>query len=77
MSEELKLLPCPFCGSNELFYESTYVYCNNCNCLGPDVEYDEDGVSKSELIEAWNRRTIISEPIGRFITPAGRLNDEN
>lgn len=49
MSEELKLLNCPFCGG-EAEYEGLYCYCTRCGCRMAD------NPDESEAIAAWNRR---------------------
>jgi len=58
ITENVELLPCPFCGSTDLDvgdasnYEGAYVWCNSdfCAACGPPT-------GKRKLaIEAWNRR---------------------
>ena len=56
MSEEKKLLPCPFCGHGALTWEcwddTWYVECSNENC-GCMI----DGFpTEAEAVKAWNRR---------------------
>ncbi len=40
VKESKKLLPCPFCGSENLttfpFYNECVVHCSNCQCDGPE-----------------------------------------
>ena len=59
MSEELKLLPCPFCGGTNLrVCTGEYVHCPDCGTDGPFficMKGDEDHTA--EAIAAWNRRT--------------------
>ncbi len=57
-SQEIKLLPCPFCGSININYdniydrthEDVYYYCESCEGYGPTAR----GMDKA--IEAWNTR---------------------
>lgn len=49
MSEELKLLNCPFC-DGEAEYEGLYCYCTRCGCRMADDP------NEAEAIAAWNRR---------------------
>ena len=53
MSDELKLKPCPFCGSDDLGMNggSEYVFCRGC---GAEGAWNDDNVE--EAIAAWNRR---------------------
>ena len=56
MSEnEVKLLPCPFCGGEAevtLFVGNYGVGCTKC----PGAIFNCRGQTKEEAIEAWNRR---------------------
>lgn len=55
MTDEIKLKPCPFCGSNDVTVEETYasgyVRCRSCGAEG-GFRYSHD-----EAAAAWNRRT--------------------
>ena len=77
-----ELLPCPFCGSCDLTFEydrnrhetdmgCNFVFCNNCECRGPDEpldrkeETDEDYYranreADEEAARLWNRRPKIA-----------------
>jgi hypothetical protein len=78
MSEELKPLPCPFCGGpivEPLF--TYYAICSVCKCEGP---YDNcpAEVPPAEAIAAWNRRAqpepaapTVVEPVGWLESPHG------
>lgn len=52
----IELLPCPFCGSNEVYLNSgvsRYIECSGCCAEGPwNDESDE------QAITAWNTRTL-------------------
>ena len=55
MSEELKLKPCPFCGSEAEFigeehYDWFYIQCKKCKMRSA-------WQTREEAIEAWNRRS--------------------
>ena len=58
---EEKLIPCPFCGSEDVEInsvtigerESSYIFCNSC---GAYVEFDYSNHGWEETIELWNRR---------------------
>lgn len=55
------LLPCPFCGSNDVVepcsgFDSTYYgACNSCGCFGPT------STTRANAIAAWNKRAIASK----------------
>lgn len=63
----MTLLPCPFCGSDNLgiatgdlqpddLYEA-HVCCENCSATGSNVFwYETEEEAESEAIAAWNRR---------------------
>ncbi len=56
MSEQAKLLPCPFCGRTDVWvlrdeYDNLYVYCNFCDGRGPRTFE-----SKEIAVECWNQR---------------------
>ena len=58
MSDELKLKPCPFCGSEAVHTESSYfrdtlIYCENCDAY---FTVDSFYADENDVIEAWNRR---------------------
>lgn len=56
--KEPDMLPCPFCGSEELFVSDNYVMCNKCYCDGPRVpDMSREIPSDGQVIEAWNKRT--------------------
>jgi hypothetical protein len=59
-----KLLPCPFCGSERIYYHSQYplafMECHDCECDGPALrDHDEDDLKKFKICsEKWNNRFI-------------------
>ena len=67
----LKLLPCPFCGSDELtmhrgihLYDDHEIICNKCSASGGNFDehqYEEWEKNKLEAITAWNTRPIEDE----------------
>ena len=72
--DDVKLLPCPFCGEADAFTEradfsSSYVVCNNCLTRGPTCcqdDDDEDEPGKDAAIAAWNTRPLpTDEEVGR------------
>lgn len=64
MSEEIKLKPCPFCGSNGVVVDeicpSRYVRCRGCGAEGGLRD------SRDEAAAAWNRRTNAKELVARI-----------
>ena len=61
-----ELLPCPFCGGDDLSEGpySPYVICNGCGAFGPG----NSDVTHDEAIKAWNTRTpeqAIAATLGR------------
>lgn len=64
---EIKLKPCPFCGSNVLIENfeprlyrpsRNHLYCGNCDLLfGYNEDYGGKFDTKEEAANAWNRRT--------------------
>jgi len=65
-NERNALLPCPFCGSADVFveradYSSCYVQCNGCCTRGPIECQDGDGEDipgYEAARRAWNRRSV-------------------
>lgn len=69
---EIKLKPCPFCGSADVesypggerndgrTWFAYYVHCNNCGCNGPLTQTRHYNVSSQKArnasINLWNRR---------------------
>ncbi len=63
-SKHIKLLLCPFCGSDnlqidEIDEETAIVECNGCNASG-GYYYEPDSTSPEEAAELWNKRDIQS-----------------
>lgn len=63
MSVNMKVLPCPFCGSKMIdpcVSQGDFVAagCLDCGASGPMIRKDEKGVVRHEMcaIKAWNRR---------------------
>lgn len=70
--DELKLRPCPFCGSSDVKscpeverrdgrpWSTYYVHCNICAADGPIVQVYDSGVPsearRNASIDLWNRR---------------------
>lgn len=57
----MKLLPCPFCGSENLKDCYVYIKCNDCLAEGPKMNngnYDDhaDFIDRENAITAWNNR---------------------
>ena len=58
MTEQLKPLPCPFCGGTDIRAHvygggepDAFMQCHDCSADGPN------GLNRAGAIEAWNRRT--------------------
>ena len=52
--DEIKLRPCPFCGSDNVFWGGDYVYfifCAKCGSQGPTTPFLGDSVA-----DRWNSR---------------------
>lgn len=57
--ENIKILPCPFCGGKgELLYVAcvSYVHCKKCGSEGEKFEIDRKYSSDEKAVEAWNLR---------------------
>jgi len=70
------LLPCPFCGSNNLRYEfcgsQGYIECNECGTQGPCDERAADPICDLDAAcDAWNRRAALAQP-----EPQGPMDEE-
>lgn len=53
-----KILPCPFCGSDNLktiYGYFTWIVCDDCNARGPIFAPRKVKEDLSEAIKAWNR----------------------
>lgn len=64
MEIELKLKPCPFCGSDELKILcgecGVFVGCTICGCCTQAVPLSATYAAKPEAIAAWNRRAGVA-----------------
>ena len=52
--------PCPCCGTKvKMLYEKpqAFIVCSECKLFMARVDWEEEGDSKTRLVEAWNRRT--------------------
>lgn len=72
MTDEIKLKPCPFCGSQDVEsrpkseridgkpWSTYYVHCNICDADGPVVQVYDFGIppeaGRNASIDLWNRR---------------------
>jgi Lar family restriction alleviation protein len=58
MNKTVELLPCPFCGNDELTAEpeTTYVMCHGCDADGPMTK-------PGEALKAWNSRPAPAEDV--------------
>lgn len=63
MSE--KILPCPFCGSNNITVDVVYpndegggygITCSTNGCMGNIFRHDSSYSTEASAIQAWNRR---------------------
>ena len=71
MPPDLDLLPCPFCGSENLHFQgagwlgnSAYVSCGDCSTDGPFFDMDADTEeaetrADTAAVAAWNRRVPV------------------
>lgn len=80
MSDEIvgglvELLPCPFCGSEDIDSPTRYARygrCNDCDAFGPTAAYDLDpSACVSNGIAAWNRRALSAhgQPVVDAVPP--------
>lgn len=55
--DEQTLLPCPFCGSNNVKagHGVRYAECSDCDAMGPTAHYPENAIS------AWNTRAAMPD----------------
>ncbi len=59
-----KILPCPFCGSEDIDMEADiFLVCNNCKAEGPVVNVcryvnDPNSSLQAEVVAAWNKRDL-------------------
>lgn len=83
-----ELLPCPFCGKSDAFFERGevswgFIQCNDCGARGPSGEQtddDEEWPGKANASAAWNRRPRPASPAaagedGLSVTYEGTLRD--
>ena len=61
MTDELNLLPCPFCGIPNTYRSNRYVdhyqvHCHACGAAGPS------GATYENAITAWNERPAMTDP---------------
>ena len=80
----IKLLPCPFCGSENLSYEFSssqgYIICNECDTYGPcDDKAGDPRCDVDAAYNAWDKRAASVKPIklqnkrGGSVLPHGVL----
>ena len=53
----IKLKPCPFCGSDDAYYDIEKIFCDACRAVfefEPDPNFE--GTEEEEQIAAWNKR---------------------
>lgn len=71
----MTLLPCPFCGSEDIEIEtdehpssgwSAIVKCKTCKSQGPDAKFFQDTERDAQVAwgEVWNNRTVTDESRG-------------
>jgi len=56
--DEIEILGCPFCGVKPYTgggEQNTMIFCDNSDC-DFDVNFLKEGLSKNEVIKAWNKR---------------------
>lgn len=75
VKNEVDLLPCPFCGSTNLYYDFTcsqgFIRCGECECTGPcDDEAADPICSVDAAYATWNRRIL------KPVAPAKKINNE-
>lgn len=73
---EIKLLPCPFCGSTDLEWGFTfpdYVLCNSCEAMGPESS-DPEGI---DARLAWNHRFVSADSVDRHHPSWSEVRDSS
>ena len=56
---DLGLLPCPFCGSDDIYTDSNNFMCNGCG-----ISQNDQDQTREQAPIAWNRRHVPDEPKG-------------
>ncbi|MBD1553852.1 Lar family restriction alleviation protein [Pseudomonas typographi] len=79
MTNEQKLLPCPFCGSESVQQDvgGCYLSCNSCGAEGPMCQGEQTP------LDSWNTRAALAEdvraagdePVGYELTMNGEQKD--
>lgn len=87
MPDELKTLPCPFCGGNALEISADedpmlFLYCMGCRAMvrgdeasSEEADQDRNGVSLEErnsIREIWNTR-VLNTPLKALAAVVGRI----
>ena len=75
------ILPCPFCGSNEVHHEFdlplVFIECSKCGTEGPRFQPSGAAICDHEAAHAaWNRRAALTQPEPDGLTPQPILVSE-
>lgn len=72
-TDQIELLPCPFCGGADIQSQADFVHCSDC---GGQIDYScEDEPLRLTAMAAWNRRADGWIPV-RGYAPGGALPDD-
>ena len=77
MTEQLKPLPCPFCGRTDIRAHvygggepDAFMQCHDCSADGPN------GLNRAGAIEAWNRRAQTAQAVPVLTDPQLQTSEE-